>query len=314
MQQAILIAGPTASGKSAFAIRLAKDFNGTVINADSMQVYSDLRVLSARPSKAEEAEVPHALYGVLDGAEVCSAAMWTEMAMVEVRKCWDEGRIPILVGGTGMYFRFLVEGMAAIPEIPEDIRQAVRRRIDEEGSEALHAELTLRDPETAKRLAPGDSQRIARAVEVLDTTGKSITQWQRVNEPGPLTALDKEGGVTKFVLETERSHLYDRCNLRFDLMLEQGAMDEAEALKERSLDPKLPLMKALGYPSLARYLAGELSLDEAIDEGKMQTRRFAKRQMTWFRNQFAHWISVNTQQMETKYTEYKNIITHKCLD
>ncbi len=198
-----------------------------------MQIYSDLRVLTARPSQEEEAEVPHRLYGVMDGQEVCSAAHWSKLAMDEIEECWDKGQMPILVGGTGMYFRFLVEGMAAIPEIPDQIRTDIRARCEEEGSEILHAELLACDSVSAERIAPGDSQRICRALEVYTSTGKALSEWQLENIPGPLTELDKKGCVHKFVLETERSKLYDRCNRRFDMMLDMGAMDEVKGKPAR---------------------------------------------------------------------------------
>lgn len=293
MKRALFIAGPTASGKSALSLRLAEDLNGVIINSDSMQVYRDLRVITARPSLEDEAAAPHRLYGYLDGAEVSNAASWARDAMTEIETAWDRGQTPIVIGGTGMYFKTLLAGMAVIPEIPGDIRAAVRARCDAEGSPALHEELQRVDPVTANRLFPGDSQRICRALEVFDATGKPISVWQAETEPGPMHAHDQAGGLTKLVLDPARDVLYDRCNRRFDMMLDMGAMEEVAALMTRSLDPSLPLMRALGVPSLIAYQRGELDLETAAEEAKMQTRRFAKRQLTWFRNQFGHWTRVS---------------------
>ena len=300
MKQAILIAGPTASGKSALSIELAKRKNGVIINADSMQVYSDLRVITARPSVEEEAIVPHKMYGMIDGARAFSAMEWARMAMVEVHAAWDNGLVPILVGGTGMYFRTLLDGMAHIPDVEPAIRDKVRSEAEELGCEKLHEELLQYDPVTAARLAPGDSQRISRAVEVFRSTGKAISDWQKETKPGPLHAFDQEGNLTKLVLDWPRDELYRRCDLRFDMMLEAGALEEVQQLLFRGLPSTLPLMKSLGVPSLIEYLKGDMSLDEARDQSKTQTRRFAKRQLTWFRNQFPGWKKLSAQYLESE--------------
>ncbi|WND02076.1 tRNA (adenosine(37)-N6)-dimethylallyltransferase MiaA [Temperatibacter marinus] len=298
MKHTILIAGPTASGKSAFALMLAKKMNGVVINADSMQVYRDLRILTARPSQEEEAEAPHKLYGYLDASDVCSAADWTVDAIKEIRAAQARGQLPIVVGGTGMYFRFLLEGVATIPKIEPAIRESVRQECEQYGSEALHARLREIDPPLFKKLHSADSQRICRALEVWLSSGKALSEWQKKNEPGPLLSEDQEGVVHKYVLSLDRETLYDRCNLRFDLMMEQGTMNEVENLNRRGLDSNLPCMKSLGYPDLIRYLNKEVSLEVAIENSKMQTRRFSKRQLTWFRNQFSQWNFIDTQQLE----------------
>lgn len=300
MKQVILIAGPTASGKSALSIELAKKYNGVVINADSMQVYKDLRVITARPSVDEENIVPHRLYGVVDGANAFSAMDWSRLAMDEVNAAWAEGQTPILVGGTGMYFRTLLDGMAQIPDIDPDIRKAVRLEAEKFGSEKLHLELTACDPVTAERLAPGDSQRVSRAIEVFRSSGKPISQWQEDTKPGPLDDLDKEGAVGKYVLDWPREELYRRCDLRFDLMMEEGALDEVKALLGRGLDESLPVMKSLGVPSLIEYLRGNIDFETSKEDSKTQTRRFAKRQMTWFRNQFTTWERINAQYLESE--------------
>ncbi len=299
MKRALFIAGPTASGKSAFALEVADRRDGIIINADSMQVYRDLPVLTACPSTEEQASAPHRLYGFLDGAEVCSAAFWAEKAMAEIESAWKANKLPILVGGTGMYFKVLLDGIAKIPDIPDDIRSGVRSECQNNGSEALHKELQGIDPEAAARLAPGDSQRISRAMEVFRATGIPLSTWQQDTPPGPMAKLDRAGGVDKIAIIPERSELYRRCDLRFDQMLTEGAIAEVEALMARQLSPEFPIMRALGVPALAAYLSGLVSLDEASAEAKMQTRRFAKRQLTWLRNQFSHWNGDFAQYMES---------------
>jgi tRNA dimethylallyltransferase len=285
---AILIAGPTASGKSALALALAERFIGTIINADSMQVYRDLRIITARPSKEEETRVPHRLYGHVDAAENYSVGRWcvdAERAVAEVR---GAGRLPVLVGGTGLYFKTLTQGLAAIPPIPADIRAAVRERLKAEGIAPLYAELARRDSASAGRLMPGDRSRITRALEVILATGRSIVDWHR---EGMKPALDAANAV-KIFLNPEREQLYARIDGRFDAMLAAGALDEVEALRRRKLDPALPAMKAHGVPWLIRHLNGEITLAEAAEGGKRDTRRYTKRQATWFRNQLPDWTWV----------------------
>lgn len=314
MKRAILIAGPTASGKSALALKAASECNGVIINADSMQVYKDLQVITACPSDEEMAQAPHRLYAFLDATEVCSAAFWTEKAMEEVESAWANEQTPILVGGTGMYFKVLLDGIAQIPDIPDEIRQEVRRQCDEEGSEILHKELEAVDPEAAKRLYPGDSQRVSRAVEVFRATGRALSDWHKDTVPGPLHAEDQNGRVDKFVLLPDRAELYARCDRRFDLMLQEGALDEIQALAERKLPTDLPMMRALGVPSLLAYVRGDMSLGEAAEDAKMQTRRFAKRQLTWFRNQFSHWKMLNAQYLESHFDKLIAKILEKPID
>ena len=281
----MLIAGPTSSGKSALALRLAERHHGTILNADSMQVYRDLRIITARPSLDDEARVPHRLYGFVDAAENYSVGRWCADAKAALDAVWVEGRLPILVGGTGLYFKALTQGLSAVPPTPEDIRAAVRARCDAEGSEALHAELARRDPVMAERLQPGDRMRVARALEVLEATGRSLADWQRDGMPAMLDA----GVAAKFFLVVDRAELSRRIDVRFDAMLETGALDEVRALAGRHLDPMLPAMKAHGVPWLRRYLAGEITLTDAADGGKADTRRYTKRQVTWFRHQMPGW-------------------------
>ena len=282
---AILIAGPTASGKSALALKLAETLGGTVINTDSMQVYRDLRIITARPSAQDEARVPHRLYGHVDAAENYSVGRWCEDAKAALREARQAGRVPILVGGTGLYFKALTQGLSAVPPTPAEIRAAVRARLDAEGAAALHAELARRDPAMAAKVRPGDAMRIGRALEVLDATGRSLADWHRAGMPA---VLEPEQAVKVF-LTPDRAELYRRIDARFDAMLAAGALDEVSALDARGLDPLLPAMKAHGVPWLRRHLKGEVTLAEAAEGAKQDTRRYTKRQLTWFRNQMPGW-------------------------
>lgn len=284
-RRAVLIAGPTASGKSALALQLAERIGGVIINADSMQVYRDLRIITARPSAADEARVPHRLYGHVDAAENYSAGRWLTDARVTLETVAAAGHIPILVGGTGLYFKLLTGGLAAIPPIPADLRAVIRARITTEGAPALHAELQRRDPITASRLHPGDRSRLVRALEVLEATGRPLTDWQQENLP---PVLDPAATARVFIA-ADRDTLRARIEARFDAMLAAGALDEVRALAARGLDPSLPAMKAHGVPWLIRHLGGEITLEEAAAQAKADTRRYAKRQFTWFRNQLPDW-------------------------
>ena len=280
---AILIAGPTASGKSALALALAGRLGGTVINADSMQVYRDLRIITARPAPEEEALLPHLLYGHVDAAENYSVGRWLADAGPAIAAARAAGRVPILAGGTGLYFKALTQGLSSIPPVPADIRARVRERMETEGVAALHAELTRRDPTT--QLKPGDSTRVARALEVWEATGRSLADWHREGLP-PL--IDASGAVKVF-LAPAREELRRRIDTRFDTMVAAGALDEVRALMARNLDPLLPAMKAHGVPWLMRHLRGEIALAEAAEGGKNDTRRYIKRQFTWVRHQLADW-------------------------
>jgi tRNA dimethylallyltransferase len=287
-KRAVLIAGPTASGKSALALALAEELGGAIINADSMQVYRDLRIITARPTPAEEARVPHLLYGHVDAAESYSVGRWCVDAGAALAVVERAGRLPIVVGGTGLYFKILTQGLAAVPPVPPDVRAAVRERLNAEGIAPLYAELTERDPASAQRLMPGDRARVTRALEVVLATGRPLTDWHR---DGMQPALDPDRAV-KIFLEVERAELYRRIDARFDAMLASGALDEVRALARRGLDPALPAMKAHGVPWLIRHLRGELALAAAADEGKRDTRRYTKRQATWFRHQLPDWTWV----------------------
>lgn len=279
--KAVLIAGPTASGKSALALELALNAGGIVINADSMQVYRDLRVITARPTQDEEARVPHCLYGYVDAAVNFSAGAWVADAANALEQARVEGRLPIFIGGTGLYFKALTAGLSVVPPIPAEIRENVRARLDRNGVEALHAELARRDPRAAERLNLRDRTRIARALEVIEATGRSLLDWHHEGQP-PLLPKDSFRAV---FLAPERDELYARIDARFDAMLDAGALTEVEQLAARGLDPLLPAMKAHGVPVLIRHLRGELNLEEAAIIGRADTRHYAKRQFTWFRHQ-----------------------------
>jgi tRNA dimethylallyltransferase len=281
----VLIAGPTASGKSALALRLAEKLNGIIINADSMQVYRDLRIITARPPADEEARAPHRLYGTVDAAENYSVGRWARDVGEAIIEAAAKGRTPISVGGTGLYFKVLTGGLAAVPPIPAEIRELVRGRLASEGVRPLYAELTERDPATANRLMPLDRSRIARALEVVLATGRSLTDWHRDGLP----PLVDGAAARKIFITCERKELVARIEQRFVAMLQAGALDEVRALAARNLDPLLPAMKAHGVPWLIRHLRGEISLEEAAAGGVMDTRRYAKRQLTWFRNQMKDW-------------------------
>ena len=279
--QALLIAGPTASGKSALAIHLAKKFDGVVINADSMQVYQPLRVLTARPTEEEEAEVAHALFGHVGAGQPYSVAHWLADATQAIAAIQAQGRLPIVTGGTGMYFRALTEGLSDIPAVPDAIRARLRALEAEIGVEALHARLMLCDPETASSLNPTDPQRVIRAMEVFEATGRSIRSFQG---PRHGAVIDPARALSVF-LEPDREVLRARIDARFDGMMQQGALREVEALARLDLDPALPVMRAHGVPGLIAALRGDWTMDQAIEKGKADTRRYAKRQHTWFRHQ-----------------------------
>jgi tRNA dimethylallyltransferase len=287
---AVLIAGPTASGKSALALQLARKTGGVVINADSMQVYRDLRVLTARPSAEEEAIVPHRLYGHVDAAVNFSAGAWVADVARVLAEARAQNRLAIFVGGSGLYFKALTRGLSAVPPIPSEIREAVRARMERDGVEALHVELSRRDPISAERLKPRDRTRIARALEVVESTGRSLTDWHREGLP----PLLPERTFRALYLAPEREVLYARIDARFETMLANGALEEVAQLAARELDPLLPAMKAHGVPALIRYLRGEITREEASVIGRADTRHYAKRQFTWFRHQLPEfeWVKL----------------------
>lgn len=278
----LLILGPTASGKTALALALAARIDGEIVNADAMQCYRDLRVLTARPSPDEEAQAPHHVFGFVDAAQRFSVGDWLRAAVPVIEAIAARGRTPIVVGGTGLAFLALTRGLVETPPIPDEIRAALAADLARDGAPALHARLAGADPESAARLSPNDAPRIVRALEVLEAFGAPLHALHSATAP----ALADWAGVA---LTPDRETLYARIEARFDAMLREGALEEARALAARGLDPALPLMKAHGMPWLAAYLRGEMPLDEAAALGKRDTRRYAKRQFTWIAHQATDW-------------------------
>jgi tRNA dimethylallyltransferase len=272
-----LIAGPTASGKSALALRLAEKTKGAIINSDSAQIYRDLPILSAAPPAADRTRAEHRLYGIRDGAEPCSAAEWAALAKAQIEKLHAKQRLPILVGGTGLYLRTLLDGIAPVPPIDPQIRALVRAS---DVAENLAALSTL-DPKAATKLNPGDTTRIARALEVVKSTGRTLAEWQVRREGG----MGDDIELRPLILLPPRPWLYERCDRRFARMVEEGALNEVETLLARKLDPQLPVMRAIGVPELGALLRGEMTREQAVVAGQQATRRYAKRQYTWFAHQ-----------------------------
>ncbi len=291
---AILIAGPTASGKSALALHLALATDGVVINANSMQVYADLRILTARPGVEDEAQAPHRLFGHVDGAVNYSVAVWLEAARAALAEAKAAGRQPIFVGGTGLYFKALTQGLSGIPAVPEEVRAAVRARATGVAAAELHAELSARDPVMGARLRPSDPQRILRALEVLEATGKSLSAFHGART-APLVDISAARAV---FLAPEPAELKRRINARFDAMLEAGVLQEVEALRRRDLDPALPLMRAHGLRHLIAHLKGEISLSEAAELARRDTRTYARRQFTFARHQLPGFVWADAAEAE----------------
>lgn len=282
----LIVAGPTAGGKSALALAAARRWNGTVINADSMQIYDGLPVLTAHPSAQEKAEIPHRLYGVLPPAEQCSAARWCDMAQAEIAAAHKAGRLPVVTGGTGFYIKALTEGLSPIPAVPEEIRRQVQADFAARGKEDFAKRLAAKDPVIAARIDMNNPQRMMRAMEVLEATGDSLAHWQDTAKQG---GLDADLRIVTVVLLPERARLYERCDKRFAWMLEQGALEEVRDFAARmdagDIPEDAPLTQALGFAELRRYLAGDLTRGEAEELSCRITRRYAKRQTTWFKNQ-----------------------------
>ena len=287
--QAILIAGPTASGKSAAALELARRLGGVIVNADAMQVYAELKVLSARPGPEEECLVPHRLFGHVPAAEAYSAARWLDDARHALSDAWGKGRVAVVVGGTGLYFRSLEQGLSDIPHVPPEIRAKWREALAERGPDALHQELAARAPDEARRLRPSDGQRIARSLEVLEATGEPLgAHHARGPAASPLAGAE----VVRLAIVPDRTALYRRCDERFLRMMDEGAVDEVRRLLALNLDPALPAMRAIGVAPLARHLSGDIPLEEAIRIAQRETRNYAKRQLTWLRHQMPEYAPV----------------------
>ncbi len=292
-RRAVAFGGPTASGKSAAALAAAVALGGVVINADSMQVYRELAILTARPDAAALAAAPHRLYGVLPAADACSAGRWCAMALAEIDAALAAGRLPILAGGTGLYLEALRNGLAPVPPIPDDIREQAQALLREDDGPALHARLARIDPAAAAALRPGDRQRIIRAWQVMTATGRSILEWQRAPHPA-----DDAPELTTFLFLPERKALYAACDRRFEQMIQAGAIEEVKALLALGLDPGLPAMKAVGVREIASYLRGEIGRAEMIARGQQATRNYAKRQYTWFRHRVRAAVVFDAQYSE----------------
>ncbi|TNE32625.1 MAG: tRNA (adenosine(37)-N6)-dimethylallyltransferase MiaA [Alphaproteobacteria bacterium] len=282
----LIVAGPTAGGKSALALACARKWNGAVINADSMQIYDGLPTLTAHPSEEEKQEIPHKLYGALTPAEQCSAARWCDMALAEIAAAHHQNRLPIMTGGTGFYMKALTEGLSPIPDVPGDIRSRVQEHFEKIGKEAFAKELAEKDPAIAARIDMQNPQRMMRAMEVLQATGKSLSYWQDMEKQG---GLDSDMRVVTVVLFPDRERLYARCDKRFAWMLEHGALEEVRDFSAQitagNVPEDAPLLQALGFTELCDYLAGNLTREEAEELSCRKTRQYAKRQMTWFKNQ-----------------------------
>jgi len=300
----VLIAGPTASGKSAVAMELARRHHGLIINADALQVYRELRILSARPGEEDERQVPHRLYGTISAAEAFSVGRWLPQACEAIEEAWGQGSLPIVTGGTGLYFKALEEGLAPLPAIPAPIREAWRRRLAHEGAEALHQELARYDQGEAMRVRPSDGQRIVRALEVLQSTGRPLAQWHAATGAGFL----QSASVLRLYLSPPRRDLYAAIDERFDQMVEAGAVSEVKALLDLALDPDLPVMKATGVRELARFLEGSQTIGEACRIAKQESRRYAKRQLTWARRHMISWKWLETQYSKRISAEIFNFI------
>jgi len=294
-----LIAGPTASGKSALALRLAEQRGAEIVNADSMQLYADLRLLTARPSAQEEARAPHHLFGTVDAADGWSVGRWLRAATAVLDAISARGRPAIVVGGTGLYFEALTQGLAEIPPVPAEVRRRAGAEFDTLGEAAFRERLAAHDPAAAARIAPGDRQRLCRAWEVFAVTGTSLSDWQATGAPalGP-------GAWRAVALEPPREALYARCDARLAAMVEAGVLDEVSALTARGLDPALPLMKAVGLREFASHLRGETTLAEALTAAQQETRRYAKRQTTWMRGRMAAWPRIAETDPEDQWRQF----------
>ncbi len=281
MASLIVIGGPTGSGKSALALWLAEKMGGAIINADSMQQYRELRIVTARPSLSEHRRAPHYLYGHLTADEPGSAGQWLDQAIRAIDEIKAQDRLPIVVGGTGLYLQALLQGIAPIPHVPGEVRDETSRRFDRLGVPGFYQDLIKRDPEQAAHLEPGDRQRLIRAAEVLEATGKSLLYWQSL----PRKRVTLQGPIAGVSLMPPRPELRARIEQRLNRMVEGGALDELEALRDQKLDPNLPLMKAVAVPELMAHLDGKMDLSAAILRATAKTRQYAKRQLTWFRHQ-----------------------------
>ncbi|MEC7437435.1 MAG: tRNA (adenosine(37)-N6)-dimethylallyltransferase MiaA [Pseudomonadota bacterium] len=300
----LMICGPTAAGKSGLALALAERYGGVVINADSMQLYADLRVLTARPDVSEEARVPHRLYGVLDGAERASVASWLTMATREIEAARDAGRLPILTGGTGLYFHAAMKGLAPVPDVPPDIHAECIAEYAERGGEAFRRDLLELDPVLGSQLHDGDSQRLVRAMGVVRASGRALSAWQADPHEGAIA-----GRPVRVAMMPPREELYEKINTRFSAMMEGGARSEVSTLAARGLAPSLPVMKAIGVREIMALQAGDIDEARAVELASRDSRRYAKRQMTWIRNNFHAEMILEKKFSERKMTEIFSILS-----
>lgn len=303
MNRILLIAGPTAAGKTALAIAAARRLEGEIINADSMQVYGGLSLITARPCAEEMDQAPHHLFGTIDPGTRFSVGDWLGAAAALIDDIEGRGRTPILVGGTGLYFNALTKGLAPVPEITPEARSEAAALIEKDGLEGLYAEAVRLDPAGAAKVKPADRQRLQRIVEVGYATGEALSSFHAKTEP--VLSAQRWTGL---VIEPDREALYARINRRFDQMMQAGALEEVRRFMERTLDPSLPAMKALGVPPLIKHLRGEMPLEEAIELAKRDSRRYAKRQMTWFRNQHADWARITSLDPDDRAAELDAIL------
>ena len=292
--RAVLIAGPTASGKSALAHALAQARDGVIVNADSMQVYRELRIVTARPTAEDEAAVPHRLYGHVPASEPYSTGRWIDDITAVLDEIWSAGRLPIIVGGTGLYFTALLKGLSPIPTIPAEIRTRWRQFAAQAEPGELHAELQKRDPLMAERLSPGDTQRLTRALEVVEATGRSLAHWQEM----PGTPVIDPATCQRLLIDLPRDVVHARCDARFDAMIDAGAVDEVRALLALQLPVSLPAMRALGVRPLARFIRHEMALNEAALAAKAETRQYVKRQLTWFSRNMIAWKVIKHEHLK----------------
>ncbi len=303
-KRVLILAGPTASGKTALSLHAARHLDGEIINADSMQLYHGLPIISAQPSESERAAVPHHLFAMLDPGERCSVGRWSRAALDVIEGVQARGRVPILVGGTGLYFKALLAGLAPVPEIPDAVTAQVAALYDAGGIDALRAEADTVDPVASARIADGDRQRLMRVICVARATGTALSDLQAQTQP----LLDPDTALS-VVIQPERDALYQRIEARFDRMMDAGGLEEAQAMAVRGLSADLPAMKAVGLPPLLAHLAGDLSLDDAIEIAKRDSRRYAKRQFTWFSNQHGDWPRVRTLDPDAQQRELDDILS-----
>ncbi len=303
-QDPILIAGQTASGKSGLALKLAHQLEGVIVNADSMQIYRELQILTARPRQEDRQGLPHKLYGHVTADTPYSVGHWLLEIETVLNDIANEGKRAIIVGGTGLYFKSLIEGLSPVPEIADDFRETWRQRA-EDPTYDLHTRLRLDDPEMAERLLPSDRQRLARALEVVNGTGKSLLYWQKQPTKGGIIDADK---CVKLVIDIERAELYARCDRRFDDMIKAGVIEEVSKLLDLQLPSTLPAMRALGMRPLAAYLAGKSTIDDATEKAKTETRQYAKRQGTWLKSNMITWNHINLKEMESMGSDLLSLI------